>query len=78
MLLEVEKGLKPVALDRVFRERGLFESKPSDLVLKIVVLLAGVAQIDVVGPAVANVVPETVEKPLERRNGQRRPNSGSA
>src|SRR5258708_1681866 len=58
-----------MALDGVFSERGLFETEAGDLLLEVVVLLAGVAEVDVVGPAVAEVVAEAVEEPLEGGDG---------
>ena len=64
VLLEVEQGLKAMALDGVFSEGGLFEAHAGDLLLEVGVLLAGVAEVDVVGPAVAYVVAEAMEEPL--------------
>jgi hypothetical protein len=69
VLLKVEQGLETVALDGVFRERGLLEAEAGDLLLEVVILLAGVAEVDVVGPAVTEVVAEAVEEPLEGGNG---------
>lgn len=68
MLLEAEQSLKTMALDSVFRESGLFEAETGDLFLEVVVLLAGVAKVDVIGPAVADVVAETMEETFERSN----------
>lgn len=69
MLLEAEQSLETMALDSVFRESGLFETEAGDLLLEVVVLLAGVAKVDVVGPAGADVVAETMEEPFEWSNG---------
>src|SRR5271163_2325099 len=69
MLLEVEEGLETMALNSVLGKGGLFEAEAGDLLLEIVVLLAGVAQVDVVRPAVTEVIAETVEELLERRDG---------
>ena len=55
-----------MALDGVFGECRLLETQAGDLLLKIVVVLAGVAEIDVVGPTVAKVVAEAVKEALER------------
>ena len=69
VLLEVEQGLQAMALEGVLRERGLLEAEAGDLLLKVVVLLAGVAEIDVVGPAVADVIADAMEESLEWRDG---------
>jgi hypothetical protein len=70
VLLEIEQGLKTVALNGVFGERGLLEAEPGNLLLEIVILLTGVAEIDVVGPAVTEVVAEAMEEPLEGSDGR--------
>jgi len=69
VLLEIQQGLETMALDGVFGERSLLEAETGDLVLKIAILPASVAEIDVVGPAVTEVVAETVEEPLEGGDG---------
>ena len=51
VLLEGEQRLETMALDGVFGEGGLLEAEAGDLLLEIVILLADVAEIDVVGPA---------------------------
>jgi hypothetical protein len=65
VLLEVEDGLEAVALDGIFGEGSLLEAEAGDLLLKIVVLLARVAEVNVVGPSVAEVVAEGVEEALK-------------
>ena len=62
-----------MALNGVLRQRGLLEAKARDLLLEIAILLAGIAEIDVVGPAMTDVVPETVEEPLEGSDGGNSP-----
>jgi hypothetical protein len=62
-----------MALDGVFGERGLLEAEACNLLLEIVILLTGVAQIDVVGPTVTEVVAEAVEEPLEGGDGRHGP-----
>src|SRR5882757_7852678 len=62
-----------MALDGVFGERCLLEAEAGNLLLEIVILLTGVAEIDVVGPAVTEVIAEAVEKPLEGGDGRDRP-----
>ena len=57
-----------MALDGVLSQRGLLEAKAGDLLLEIVILLAGVAKIGVVGPAVTDVIAESMKEPLERSN----------
>ena len=69
MLLEVQQCLKTMALNGVFGEGGLLEAKAGDLLLEVMILLAGVAEVDVVGPAVADVVTEAVEEALEGGDG---------
>ncbi len=65
MLLKIEERLEAMALNGVFGERSLLEPQPGYLLLKVVVLLAGVAEVDVVRPAVAHVVTEAVEEAFE-------------
>ena len=47
----------------------MLESEAGDLFLKIVVLLAGVAKVNIVGPTVPDGVAQAVEEAFERRNG---------
>jgi len=65
MLLEVQQGLQTMSLHRVFGKCRLFETQPGDLILEVMVLLAGVAQIDVVRPSVTDVVADAVKEALE-------------
>jgi hypothetical protein len=73
VLLEVKERLKAMALDSVLGECGLFEAEAGDLILKIVVLLAGVTKIDVVGPDVAKVIAESMEETFEWSHGSDSP-----
>lgn len=70
VLLKVKHRLQPVTLNRVFRESSLLQPKTGDLLLKIVVLLASVTQVDVVGPAMAEVIAKAMEETLKRRDGR--------
>jgi hypothetical protein len=66
VLLEVEQRLKAMALNGIFCQGGLLDAEPGDLLLEVGVVLAGVAQIDVVGPRSTKVVAGTVKEALER------------
>ena len=49
-LLEVQQGLQPLSLAGIFKQSGLFQAQPVDGLLQILVLLAHVAQVDIVLP----------------------------
>ncbi len=68
MLLEVEQRLETMTLNGIFGQRGLFEAKAGDLLLEIVILLAGVAEVDIVGPTATNGRADAMEEALKRRN----------
>ena len=48
LLLEVHQRLQALSLLGVFKQRRLLQTQPVDGLLQLLVLLAGVAQIDVV------------------------------
>ena len=49
-MLEVEEGLEALALAGIFKQGGLLEAQAVDGLLEILVLLADVAQVNVVLP----------------------------
>ena len=49
-LLEVEQRLQPLALLGILKQCGLLQAQPVDGLLQVLILLADVAQIDVVLP----------------------------
>ena len=65
VLLEGEEGLEAMALEGVLGDGGLLEAHVGELLAEVGVLLADVAEVDVVGPAVTRVVADAVEEALE-------------
>lgn len=56
MLLEGEESLEAVALDGVFGDSSLLDAKLCELLMKSVVLLPGMAEVEVVEPCVVNAL----------------------
>jgi hypothetical protein len=54
VLGEAEQLLQAVALAGIFRQPSLFEAKAIDFGLEFAIALAGVAEVDIVGPDAAN------------------------
>ncbi len=65
VLLKGEEGLEAVALDGVLGDGGLLEAKLIDLDLEVTVVLADVAEVDVVGPDGAETVAGVEEEALD-------------
>ena len=73
VLLEAEQRLQAAALRGVFCEGGLLLAEAGDFLLEVGVLLAGVAEVDVVGPEMADAHAGAVERALEWRYGSGHP-----
>ena len=66
--LETQHGLEPLALARVFKHLRLLQPQAVHRRLQILVLLAHVAQIEVVSPELAHAGLEEFRHPLRRRH----------
>ena len=78
LLLEVQHRLQPLALARIFKQGSLFQPQPVDGVLQVLVLLAHVAQVDVVLPEAAHAGLGVLDSALQRATPPHWPTAGSA
>jgi len=60
MLLEIEQALQTLTLTRVLGKRALFQAQTIYLDLQVMILLADIAQVDVVRPEAASASPCSV------------------
>jgi hypothetical protein len=68
LLLEAEHGLQAAALSGIFSEGCLFLAELRDLLPELLVLLAGVTEVDVVVPHTPGVKAAAVREPLDGRD----------
>jgi hypothetical protein len=68
LLLEADEGLEALALLGVFKQGGLLKAQAVDGLLQILVLLLGVAEVDVVLPEPDRAEAGRMKEPLGRRD----------
>ena len=75
---KAEQRLQPLALLRIFKQRGLLQAQPVDRLLQVLILLAHMAQVDVVLPEAGNPSLGVRAPPAPAEKRPRWPRSGSA
>src|ERR1035441_10128778 len=64
--LEVHEGLQAPALAGIFKQSGLLKAQPVDGFLKVLIMLANMAQVDVVLPETGYAEAGRMDEPLRR------------